>query len=77
MFMLQLFVLPRYFRSKFETFEKRPLLPNLGACLCRAYLPFQRDRQARQTGQAQILMPRLGMGEPWAFQNLGLSRRKL
>jgi len=39
-----------------EIFEKRPLLPNLGACLCRAYLPFQRDRQARQTGQAQILI---------------------
>jgi len=33
-----------------ETFEKRPLLPNLCACLCRAYLPF------RQTGQTQILI---------------------
>jgi len=39
-----------------ETFEKRPLLPNLCACLCRAYLPFRRDRQARQTGQTQILI---------------------
>ncbi|MBW2018299.1 MAG: hypothetical protein JRJ01_15925 [Deltaproteobacteria bacterium] len=52
----------RFGPSPYETFAKRPLLSNFGACLCRAYLPFQRDRQARQTGQAQTGDPPEGWG---------------